>query len=52
MKKLKMMMVAALAVLASCGSTKSGESALVPLDSKVIVAYVTYGVMYYRIPGT
>lgn len=41
MKKLKMMMVAALAVLASCGSTKSGESALVPLDSKVIVAYVT-----------
>ena len=41
MKKLKMMMAAALAVLASCGGTKSGESVQDPLDSKVIVAYVT-----------
>lgn len=35
------MMAAALAVLASCGGTKSGESVQDPLDSKVIVAYVT-----------
>lgn len=41
MKKIQMMMAAALAILASCGSTKSGEGTLAPLDSKVIVAYVT-----------
>lgn len=42
MKKIKMMMAVALGVLASCGSVKSGEEALVvSRDSKVVVAYVT-----------
>ena len=42
MKKLKMMVAAALAVLASCGSAKSGESGTASSrDSKVVVAYVT-----------
>lgn len=41
MRKLQLMMAAALSLLASCGSTKSGESLAGPLDSKVIVAYVT-----------
>ena len=42
MKKIKMMMAAALGVLVSCGSVKSGEEALaVSRDSKVVVAYVT-----------
>ena len=40
MKKLKLMMTAALAILASCGG-KPGESTAGTLDSKVIVAYVT-----------
>lgn len=41
MKKIRMMMAAALAILASCSTTKSGESTANPLSSKVIVAYVT-----------
>lgn len=42
MKKIKMMMAVALGVLASCGSVKSGEEALVvSRNSKVVVAYVT-----------
>ena len=42
MKKVKMMMAAALGVLASCGSVKSGEDAIAASrDSKVVVAYVT-----------
>ena len=39
MKKIRMMMAAALAILASCSTTKSGESTANPLSSKVIVAY-------------
>lgn len=39
--KLKMIMAAALVLLASCGSSKSGESTADSLNSKVIVAYVT-----------
>lgn len=42
MKKIKMMMVAALGVLVSCGSVKSGEKSIAASrDSKVVVAYVT-----------
>lgn len=41
MRKLKMIMTTALAILASCGSAKSGESTTKAFDSKVIVAYVT-----------
>ncbi|MCR6504171.1 glycosyl hydrolase family 18 protein [Bacteroides muris (ex Fokt et al. 2023)] len=42
MKKIKMMMAAALGVLVSCGSVKSGEEAIAASrDSKVVVAYVT-----------
>lgn len=42
MKKIKMMMVAALGVLVSCGSVKSGEEAIAASrESKVVVAYVT-----------
>ena len=43
MKKIRMMMAAALAILASCSTTKSGESTANPLSSKVIVAYVLLG---------
>lgn len=39
--KIKMLMAAALVLLASCGSSKSGESTADSLNSKVIVAYVT-----------
>lgn len=39
--KIKMLMAAALVLLASCGSAKSGESTADSLNSKVIVAYVT-----------
>lgn len=42
MKKIKMMMAAALGVLVSCGSVKSGEEVVAASrDSKVVVAYVT-----------
>lgn len=42
MKKIKMMMAAALGVLVSCGSVKSGEEAIAASrESKVVVAYVT-----------
>lgn len=42
MKKNKMMMAAALGVLVSCGSVKSGEEAIAASrESKVVVAYVT-----------
>ena len=42
MKKIKMMMAAALVVLVSCGSVKSGEEAIAASrESKVVVAYVT-----------
>ena len=42
MKKIKMMMAAALGVLVSCGSVKSGEEAVAASrESKVVVAYVT-----------
>lgn len=42
MKKNKMMMAAALGVLVSCGSVKSGEEVVAASrDSKVVVAYVT-----------
>lgn len=42
MKKIKMMMAAALGVLVSCGSVKSGEEAIADSrESKVVVAYVT-----------
>lgn len=42
MKKIKMMMAAALGVLVSCGSVKSGEEAIAAsCESKVVVAYVT-----------
>ena len=44
MKKIKMMMAAALGVLVSCGSVKSGEEAIAASrESKVVVAYVTSG---------
>lgn len=39
--KIKMLIAAALVLLASCGSSKSGESTADSLNSKVIVAYVT-----------
>lgn len=39
--KIKMLMAVALVLLASCGSSKSGESTADSLNSKVIVAYVT-----------
>ncbi|KAB3877745.1 glycosyl hydrolase family 18 protein [Bacteroides uniformis] len=42
MKKIRMMMAAALGVLVSCGSVKSGEEVVAASrDSKVVVAYVT-----------
>ena len=42
MKKIKMMMAAALGVLVSCGSVKSGEEVVAASrESKVVVAYVT-----------
>ena len=42
MKKIKMMMAAAVGVLVSCGSVKSGEEVVAASrDSKVVVAYVT-----------
>lgn len=42
MKIIKMMMAAALGVLVSCGSVKSGEEVVAASrDSKVVVAYVT-----------
>mgnify|MGYP001528888920 FL=1 len=42
MKKIKMMMAAALGVLVSCGSVKPGEEAIAASrESKVVVAYVT-----------
>lgn len=42
MKKIRMMMAAALGVLVSCGSVKSGEEAIAASrESKVVVAYVT-----------
>lgn len=42
MKKIKMMMAAALGVLVSCGSVKSGEETIAASrESKVVVAYVT-----------
>ena len=42
MKKIKMMMAAALGVVVSCGSVKSGEEVVAASrDSKVVVAYVT-----------
>lgn len=42
MKKIKMMMAAALGVLVSCGSVKSGEEVVAASrDSKVVVVYVT-----------
>ena len=42
MKKIKMMMAAALGVLVSCGSVKSGDEAIAASrESKVVVAYVT-----------
>ena len=42
MKKIKMMMAAALGVLVSCGSVKSGEEVVAASrDSKVVGAYVT-----------
>ena len=42
MKKIKMMMAAALGVLISCGSVKSGGEAIAASrESKVVVAYVT-----------
>lgn len=42
MKKIKMMMAAALGVLVSCGSVKSEEEAIAASrESKVVVAYVT-----------
>ncbi|RJW88557.1 glycosyl hydrolase family 18 protein [Bacteroides sp. AF35-22] len=42
MKKIRMMMAAALGVLVSCGSVKSGEEGVAASrDSKVVVAYVT-----------
>lgn len=42
MKKIKMMIAAALGVLVSCGSVKSGEEAIAASrESKVVVAYVT-----------
>lgn len=42
MRKLKMVMAAALVVLASCGNVRSGEEAIAASrDSKVVVAYVT-----------
>ena len=42
MKKIKKMMAAALGVLVSCGSVKSGEEVVAASrDSKVVVAYVT-----------
>ena len=42
MKKIKMLMAAALGVLVSCGSVKSGEEVVAASrESKVVVAYVT-----------
>ena len=42
MKKIRMMLAAALGVLVSCGSVKSGEEVVAASrDSKVVVAYVT-----------
>lgn len=41
MKKLKLILVIILAVLASNGSAKSGENVAKPFGSKVIIAYVT-----------
>lgn len=41
MGKLKLILVAVMAVLASSGGAKSKENVMKPFDSKVIVAYVT-----------